>query len=97
MTAPADSPYPLLRLAALLETPYLIKWDKSARAAAHLIEKDTGEPHTLEEILESNNPRLVGQWAQIFWEILPDDESIRTEGFYALCDIAEWWAFGDDE
>ena len=42
------------------------------------------------------NGKDYGEWAQNFWDLLPDDGSIRRGPFFLLCDLAEWWCFGDE-
>ena len=45
----------------------------------------------------SDSPRLIGEWFQTFWEALPDNPGIHSEGFGAVCDIAEMYCFGEEE
>lgn len=75
----------LLKFARLQASGFIERWLTQATAAAHK------EGYSLEEILESTDPEVIGRWAQDFWEELPDSESIHTPGFYVLCDIAEWF------
>jgi hypothetical protein len=37
-----------------------------------------------------------GQWAQVLWELLPNSSSCRRRPFWLLCDLAEWYCFGDE-
>jgi hypothetical protein len=36
-----------------------------------------------------------GLFWQTFWEKLPDTPRIRVLGFFTVCDLAEWYCFGD--
>lgn len=43
----------------------------------------------------STDPDEIGAWCQDFWEALPDSKEIHKPAFYLVCDIAEWWCFGE--
>lgn len=45
---------------------------------------------------QSDNAEEIGEWCQAFWEALPDSPSIHGPTFTKICDIAEWWCFGED-
>jgi hypothetical protein len=37
-----------------------------------------------------------GQWAQALWDKLPNSPVIRRHPFLLLCDLAEWYCFGNE-
>lgn len=43
----------------------------------------------------STDPDEIGAWCQDFWDALPDSKEILMPAFYIVCDIAEWWVFGE--
>jgi hypothetical protein len=36
-----------------------------------------------------------GAFWQNFWEALPSTPRVRTSAFYRVCDMGEWFCFGD--
>lgn len=68
---------------------YLVKWTVPFKRALSRLGVDKLES------LGTTDAERIGEFWQDFWEALPEDSSIRTAPFFTVCDLAEWFCFGD--
>jgi hypothetical protein len=67
---------------------YAKEYADAYRAA--LLQCNITEPNQL-----GDDPEKHGAFFQNFWEALPNNRNIRYGAFYNICEMGEWYCFGD--